>query len=900
MKKFLSITVGGGKVAAALVTAVVILLTLRVTSTNPANYYGKMIRKIEFEGNRNTDMDDLLDAIEPMRAGVYFTRDLSNAALKNLYRLGYFNSIKMEAGAWDEKGIFVRFTLSELPKVDEVEFIGTDKVYDNDLKELIGLSEGDPVTPAALNAARDNIVRKYYDEGLFMAYVKVQERDFDEKENTVRVVFLIDEGEDIVVKKIDILGAEHLDPEDILDSLELKEDGFIDDGTFKESAFEKDKLTILNYYKENGYLDVELVNARWDVKWANPEEQDERIIHVTYHVKEGEVYYFNGYDFSHDPRFKSPRLKEGEESVYSVAEIEKFMEYTDGDVGTVFNNSRFNRDRSYVNFMYSQKGYIFTRVIPEKKIIELKKEELDKYTDPKEVKKYHIERLRDILEADPEKEGRKFVYHHFTIQEGDIAYIENIIIKGNKKTLDKVIRRQLLDQVSPGELFNSEAVRRSRERVYNLGFFKEVNLDMRPGSADGQMNLIISVEEQPTGTISLGGGFGTQTGFSIFTEVAENNLNGTGQRISGRVEFGPQRKSAQVSWTEPWIFDVPWSLTLSTFYVSQIRETFSIFQTTLNTDFEETTYDYNSFGFGVGIGHRFWVDWRHYHSYNPSFSVATNPTGLVPDSILREVNLGWQFKSKVINGISYDNRDNYFNTTEGLRSAFEVEVVGNVLGGDDHYNRYTPEAQYYFWLFDYTFFNLIRSNALRRWRTVIELRTSASFTHTTSPYYKEQRPDKNPYIESVDMLYLGGYESLRGWQIFDSFYPAVWQDGGMHRVLFGGEYRLPVEPNLLWFVFFFDSGALYENPGENNYTESLLGGDEQAVEASRYELNAKNLRLDRFRYSYGFGIRLQIPILPLRLYLAKRLEFVDGRFQHPEGEGGDSFQFVFGIGDTRY
>ncbi len=139
------------------------------------------------------------------------------------------------------------------------------------------------------------------------------------------------------------------------------------------------------------------------------------------------------------------------------------------------------------------------------------------------------------------KVKRKFVAVEFVIEEGSQAYVDMIIIKGNKKTKDKVIRREIV--IKEGELFDSRKLQLSREKVYNLGFFKQVNIDVRPGSREGYMNLIVDVEEQPTGTISLGGGYGTTSGFSIFADVAENNLLGNGQRVGVRFEYGPERTS---------------------------------------------------------------------------------------------------------------------------------------------------------------------------------------------------------------------------------------------------------------------------------------------------------------------------------------------------------------------
>ena len=137
------------------------------------------------------------------------------------------------------------------------------------------------------------------------------------------------------------------------------------------------------------------------------------------------------------------------------------------------------------------------------------------------------------------------------------------------------------------------------------------------------MNLIFTVKEQPTGNISLGGGYGTQErSFSIFTEVSENNFQGTGQRLSGKVEFGPLRTSLETSWTEPYLGGAPWSLTLSGFYSSNTVLAPAV---DIANEEEQATYKRVVVGTSVGIGHRFWVNWGHYHRFSPIFIKGFGP-----------------------------------------------------------------------------------------------------------------------------------------------------------------------------------------------------------------------------------------------------------------------------------
>ena len=900
----------------------------RSLESRASRYLGKKITYIDFVGLKHSSKNDLFDLIQ-IRPGDILNAETLNGDIKVLFNSGTFSRVDVVAGYYKD-GVKLIFKLEEHPLVALVEFKGVNELNEQELSDGISIKEGEIFSKKKVTESIDLIVAKYHEEGFFNAIVKVRKKHIKES-NEMEVSFLIDEGEDIKISKINILGVRNLDVEDILDTLELTEDGFIDDGTFQETTFEKDKETIVNFYKQRGYLDAELEDANWDLRWKNPNTQEARVIVVTYKVKEGDQYFFNGYDIEFDSKLlncaKNPTKphclaqktveeikslqaqykdkKPKDSPLFDKDNIKKFFEYTDSDVGEIFDFGKYTRDKQIVNFLYSQQGYIFTRVIPEKTTILLTKEridELERHEKQVNAKKadadadyYNIERLRSILESNPEKKGKKFIHTSFLVVEGNKGYIENIIVKGNQKTLSKVIKRELL--IQEGQLFNAALVQRSRERVFNLGFFKNVNVDARPGSEEGKMNLVIEVEEQPTGTISLGGGFGTQTGFSIFTEVSENNLNGTGQRVSGRLELGPQRTAIEGSWREPWLFDEPWALTLSGSYFNRQLQIGSFLGGTTSVANEVSTYETNSLALTVALEHRFWINWGHYHTFSPVYSIATNPSSLAQDDVFLLVKQGWQVKNTVTNGMYYDNRDNVFNPTQGTRADFNINFVGSVLGGNDHFNRYNPSLLYYWWPVDFTFFNLIRKNALRRWRVVFEHKLSMSFTHETSPIYSTQDKNENRYIEVQDQLYIGGVESLRGWELFDRFYPAAWVDGGSHRILYGTELRIPVEPSLFWLVLFFDAGALYDNPDE-----VIISSTSASVAASTRDaqLNIRNLSMGYFRYSWGFGFRLQIPILPLRIYLAKRLIWDNSRGWFRNHPVDDSFQFVFGIGDRRF
>jgi len=924
-------------------------------------YLGKKITKITFEGNKNTSVDDIRDLME-LKEGDVLSESLLNSDLKSLFQSGFFYSIDIQ-GALDGEGVKLLVLMKERPRVRDIDFVGADEVFPSDLRDKIALKENEVITPKKVTASKETILKKYRDEGFFLAYVRFEMGEIDKSTNTVKVKFIIDEGEEIPVSRINILGNSEVETSEIIGILDMKESGLIESGTFKESAFESDKQKLVGFLKSRGYVDAEVLTdgTNWEIRWENSKKKDKRVVVVNYKVSEGDRYFFNGYSLSHDmtlgangmPIFlnkeNNPLGTPSEElkPIFPVKYLEEQFEFEKNQVGTFFDESKFQKDRGSINESYSQKGYLFAQVIPRRRIIELSLESLKRYEDcplrqgidniqecEKDYATLNIAKLKNLYETDRELRGKKFIHVDFTIRENNLAFIENIIIKGNKKTQDRVIRRELL--FKPGDLFNSTLVNRSRERIFNLGYFKEVNFNMRPGSDETKMNLIIELVEQPTGTVSMGGGYGTITGFSIFTQLGENNLNGTGQQINGRIEFGPIRRFLQLSWTEPWLLDKPWSLTLSAFYTSRTLFVGGANITENNNQAikERATYDRTGVGLSAGLGHRFLINWSHFHRYSPSFFSSTRPSSLVSDQVLAEVDRGWQFRSQLTNGLSYDNRDNVFNTTQGFSMILSIDNVGQYLGGQSHFDQYSPILEYYHTWFDYTFFGLIRRNTLKRWRVVQQFRTSSVFTFQRSPKYRAQDAERIPYIQVQDRLFLGGYESLRGYFFDDRSFPDEWKDGAASRVLFTSELRFPIEPSLLWFVTFIDAGAMYEEinrsrgerreffqsydqrvrqqrfnqPSETWYLENFNTNVQRIYESpldlndpGRLVLSGRNLSMQNFRFSWGFGLRIQIPVLPLRLYFAQRLRYTQiedkpfGTF--PEN---NNFQFVFGIGDLRF
>lgn len=842
-------------IAASLVFLISVTSIFKILSSEPSKYEGKMVRKIEFEGLNNVAEEDIKEIMlttegYPLKA--VEVRD----DIKNIFALGQFENVNVEIDDFSD-GVKLKLILVERPVVEKIKFKGNDEVIETTLLEVMKFKEGDVYRKDYLENSIKALKDKYEKDGYLNAYITYKVKDGDSK-NSVFIDIIIDEGEDLKVKKLAILGATKYYVKDLLGLMDTKEDTIFQDGTYKREVFEEDKKKLIGFYQQEGYLDAQIVDEKDEYEWTNPIEKDKRCVYLVLKLSEGERYYFDGpYDV---------KIGDGKSNVLTDKEIENVKKtFLLQQQGEVFDNSKFLNDRQSISFLYASKGYIFARVVPNKTITE-----------------------REV-DVNGVKEKRKFVKVDFSVEEGSKAYIEQIIIKGNKKTKDKVIRREIL--VKEGELFDSEKMQVSRETIYNLGYFKQVNFDVRPGSRDGYMNLIVDVEEQPSGTISMGGGYGSSSGFSIFADIQENNFLGNGQTIGLKFEYGPKKSSMTLSFEERWLFDYPVGFNSSIFYYLYGYETTSIF-----TESDYTSeYRKMGYGYSLGLSYRFWYYWVTGVKWTQTYKRYIDPSGNSPDTIFVSVANGLQLKNTVTLYAYRDSRDNYQNPTKGFRTGLSAAFTGgSILKGDDHFNQYSPEFSLYFSPFNIPF--------VKNYPTVFEFRGSADFI--TPPMNKKwvskhQSYENNEWLEYEDRLDIGGPETVRGWESDDSDMPDSWRYVGLyHRILYGAEYRFPVHPQMLWIVLFFDAGSLWSD----KFWEEQLSDTDKAYVTD--DLNSGTLRridqlkdgnlLPYFIYSYGFGFKVQIPMMPIRFWFAKKMIY-DTKFRTIS-----DFNFSFSMGDIRF
>lgn len=877
MKKFYNI---------AIITAVSaglgLFLSVKLLYSQNSKFDGIKVAKIEFSGMKKVDSktvyvplknNNYIDLLNICLTEVNqpFSSENLKKDIKNLFELADMTDVKVEVAQLKE-GIVVRFFCQELPEIEDIVWKGAVELRSVDLESKILIKKGDSYKEELLNRSIVLLQEYYLSQGLFNVIIRKQV-DFDENENKVKISFILDEGEDIKIRKITVLGADKVRDYELYSIMELKERSIIEQGNFQQSVFETDKQKMIYYYWQKGYMDAQIVEASVDFQWEDPEDPEDRAIYITYKIDEGEKYYFDGYTIEGNKLISTEELLKATEQDKKAEEnksfYNKFYRYLKKEPQTeymVFNGLLYEKDKSMIAFKYSNQGYIWTRVIPDKKITEKK------------------------IIVDGREVNAKFIHTTFTVIESQKAYIENIIINGNTKTKDKIIRREVL--LKEGDLFNSYLLELTREKIFNLGYFKEVNIDIRPGSSDTQANLIITVEEQPTGAVSVGGGYGTSQGFSIFADVSEKNLFGNGQTAGVKIEYGPTKSSISLNFYEPWLLeDKPVSFAASVSYSKSEMKTASVFPDTK----DYASYERESIGYSLGLGYRFGVFYGVSARWIQSLSRTLNAEGACPDEIFISQALGFQDSRAVSLTLYRSSKNNSLNPTRGTYAGISAKVTGGVLlRGDDHNVKYSPELELY-----YSPFTL---PMLKNHPVVLQFRMSGDFI--TPPWYRSkveefQSQEDNPWLEAGDRMNIGVTGTLRCWSYTDTDFPTSWTSGLYHRILYGAELRFPIHPQYLWGAFFFDSGALFSDrfwDRNSEYQNELLLDKQNALLYDIRDINDANL-LAYFKYSYGFGLRIQIPMLPLRFWFGRKVIWEPG-----EGfkDISDKLEFEFQIGDMRF
>jgi outer membrane protein insertion porin family len=581
---------------------------------------GPIVTEVRVEGNQRIESETIFSYLM-VKPGDRFDRALMDQSLKDLFDTGLFADVTLV-----QEGATVIVRVVENPIINRIAFEGNDKLSDENLSGEIQLRPRVVYTRTKVQTDVKRILEIYRAGGRFAA--TVEPKVIALPENRVDLVFEIDEGEVTAVERINFVGNKVFDDSDLRSVVETEETAWwkflTSSDTYDPDRLNFDKELLRRFYLANGYADFRVVSA---VAELVPNREG---FFITYTVEEGERYKFGTVDIVSELRDLDPEavreaVQMQDDDWYNADLVEATVDNLTDEVGNL--------------------GYAFVDVRPQ-------------------VRRERDERKIDIT---------------FEISEGPRVFVERINISGNTRTLDKVIRREI--ELIEGDAFNTARLRRSQQRLRNLGFFETVEVNNVPGTAPDKTVVEVEVEEKSTGELSLGAGFSSSEGPIGDFGIHEKNLLGKGQDLGLTFTISGRTQELDLSFTEPYFLDRNMSAGVDLFRVSR--------------DFEdEAGFDQRSTGFNLRTGYMVAYPLSQELKYGFSRDEVRNVDSTASRFIRDQE--GITYASVLSQDMLYDRRDSRFDPTEGYFVKLGHDFAG--LGGDVHYVRNRLEGGKYFTL----------------------------------------------------------------------------------------------------------------------------------------------------------------------------------------------------------
>jgi outer membrane protein insertion porin family len=702
------------------------------------------ILSIEVSGNQRIEADAVKRVVKTQPGDIYNLKNLS-VDLKAIYAMGYFDDVQVVTETQPE-GIMVTFKIKEKPTLRSTRFSGIRWAFDEEeVEEVITAKRGSILNINVIQNDMDRIIELYKEDNYHN--VKVDYKIYELKGNQADLEYIIDEGEKFQIEKIQFEGNKAFSDKKLKKQMSTAEENilswFTSAGDLNEDNLEQDVARLASFYKNNGYMQARVGEPQ--VKFEGNE------IEITIKIDEG-------------PQFKVGKVDLTGDLLIPEEELLESLKITQEEF---YNRETLRNDVLKLTDLYSNEGYAYADVAPK-------------------VNENAEKQIVDIT---------------FDIQKGKQVYFEEIIISGNTKTRDKVIRREL--RVYEQEIFSSQRLKRSIRNLYRLDFFGDVKVDTSKGSADDKMVLKIGVTEKSTGSFSFGAGYGNEEQLYGIASIAERNLFGRGQTLKLQGTVGSKTQNVDLSFTEPYLYDIPLSATLKVY----------------NWKYKFNTYHKDSYGARAALSYPLLDFTRGGISYVYDLADISNISNDAPQSI-KDLK-GENIKSSVSPTLSYDSRNRTFVPSQGSRHVLSFEFAG--LGGDIGFMKYTAETAWYFPLF---------------WEFVLA-------PHAKGGYVNKTKDKKLPDYEK---FYLGGMGSLRGFER-DDLAP---QDsdgnaiGGDKFVQFNLDLTFPLlKEQGVYGGLFFDTGRVY---GDNEKIELKPGDLRQSAGLGLRWLSP----MGPIRIDYGF------------------------------------------------
>jgi len=689
---------------------------------------GETIYDIRVEGTQNIDAELVKTAIS-LRLGDSLDPEEVSKSIKNLYKLTIFSDIEITSEPY-RTGINLIIKVKEYPIVQEVKFNGFKAVKQERIDELLGLRIGSYWAPHTKAQAIRKLKSEYDSKGFNNAQIKVEENILEG--NKIRLKISSDEGRRVAIQRITFVGSESFTDKVLGRRMKTKAANLLRSGRFEQDKFDTDLKNLIGYYRKHGYIDARVAN--WELK-----QLSDRHLELIISLEEGKKFSFGSISISGNEYFATEKLL----ALFTLK------------TGEPFDQEKFDKQLGKVYSQYFDEGFIYTNI------------EQDKEADD------------DLLNVS------------LKIAEGTRARIRQIHFSGNRKTKEKVLRRQL--EIAPGDFFRQSQVMRSQQNIYNLGFFEpDIKLDYTRINNEGDIDLHFDVIDKSSGVANGGIGYNSQDKFVGQLSVSQNNLFGNNWSSGVKWEFGGDTQNFELNFTNPNVYD------------SDILMGTNLYYTTKNW----SSFFYEIFTRGASIRAGQAIPWVNSSRYALGYSLyskkyrITNMEKILADStanrtLLELDSLSWRYTSSLNFTLSRDTRDNIFFPTTGSQIMLYSEIAGGVLGGDFDYFKQIAQVNWY----------------METWYK-IALRTKWRFGYVTAYGRSNDAPPDEKF-------YLGGTgpDGIRGYAD-RSIGPS---GGGTRSVIFSTELGYPLGSDQIVAVGFFDAGNSYNQLRDFNFLDFKKG-----------------------------------------------------------------------------
>ena len=758
------------------------------------------IERVEVRGNRRVEAETIRAAVAT-RAGQALDPERLRGDLRAIWKLGMFSDVQAVAD-----GGVLAFEVVERPTIRKILVAGNHELALDKIDEVIELKRDAVVDDVAIRRSRDRIAERYLEHGFLFATVDSALVATDS--GAVDVRFTIDEHAKITVSDIAFTGNRAIAGDELRRRMATRPPGALSfltgSGVFRRDDLDRDLAILTGYYLDHGFATVKIAPPALQLS------HDGKRMMVTIAIEEG-------------PRFDYGAVEVKGDLLGTPAQ---HLALIHSRPGATFVRSMVEADRKALEIHYQDLGYANASVVPQPR--------------------FDLAHHRIAID--------------FEIVRGKRVFVERIAIRGNTKTRDKVIRREL--QIAEGELFSATKLERSRQRVTALGYFESVALSTRRGSSDEAIEVELEVRERSTSTFQFGAGFSSTESLFVQGQVAMENLVGRGLSLSGQLQLSSLRRLFALHFVEPYFLDSRW--TLGTELYNQT--------TSLGAYARASTGGSLTLGHPVGDHLHGFLTYRledvgitgGFGGFGGLGGLASLGAAAPQLPTLDTADLfrgGWT--SSIRGSLAYDTRDNRLLPTRGEYATAYAEYAGRLTGSENEFVRYGGFARHYRHLGPF----VLRLNA--------ELDVIQSLDGRGVPL--------------TERYLLGGISDIRGYQP-RSLGPHLWSQpagevgqpldplaiGGNLQVIGNAELEFPLVKSLgLSGVAFFDIGNAYNL--ESRFC-TRRGSD-----ACTSGFDA----IGSLRKSVGVGVRWLSPLGPLRFEWGLPLDL-------KRGEKPDGLEFSIG------